>query len=440
MDVTIDGRTAGDIAASVRALVDGGALAPGDPLPPVRTLAAQLGVNRNTVVAAYRQLAQAGAVVTRGRAGTRVAGADHLPEEGFARDAVLRDVGSGNPDPRLLPDPAAVRVPPAAPVLYGQSTLDPALATWATDHVTADCPRELRVSVTGGAVDGVERLLATTLAPGDLVALEDPCYLTSISTVRRAGYLPVPVTVDAEGMTVDGLRAALTAGARAVVCTPRAHNPTGASLSERRAAALRRVLAPHPNVLVVEDDHFSLLSRSPYRSVVGPRHARWAVVRSVSKFLGPDLRLAYVASDPETAERLAARLGPGTTWVSHLLQRTAAALLTDPATHDLLARARDRYAHRNAAFVDLLASRGLAATAPDGLNVWVALPAPSSDVTARLMRRGWLARDGADFALERRVPRAPHLRLTVHDLDDDDAVRLADDLAAATRPAGRPSR
>ena len=52
MDVTIDGRTAGDIAASVRALVDGGALAPGDPLPPVRTLAAQLGVNRNTVVAA----------------------------------------------------------------------------------------------------------------------------------------------------------------------------------------------------------------------------------------------------------------------------------------------------------------------------------------------------------------------------------------------------
>ncbi|WP_087509949.1 aminotransferase class I/II-fold pyridoxal phosphate-dependent enzyme [Cellulomonas iranensis] len=437
----IDGRTSGDIAASVRALVDSGSLAPGDPLPPVRTLAEQLGVNRNTVVAAYRQLAQAGAVVTRGRAGTRVAGVEQLPEEGFARDTVLRDVGSGNPDPRLLPDPAAVRVPPGAPVLYGQAVLDPALATWATDHLAADCPRELRVAVTGGAVDAVERLLATALAPGDLVALEDPCYLTSIHTVRRAGYLPVPVSVDAEGMTVDGLRAALTAGARAVVCTPRAHNPTGVSLSAARAAQLRRVLAEHPYVLVVEDDHFSLLSRAPYRSVVGRRHARWALVRSVSKFLGPDLRLAYVASDPETADRLAARLGPGTTWVSHLLQRTAAALLTDPATRGLLTTARDRYAERNAAFVDLLASRGLTGAAPDGLNVWVTLPAPSSDVSARLMRRGWLARDGAEFALERREPRAPHLRLTVHDLGDDDAVRLADDLAAAASgAAGRPAR
>ena len=119
--------------------------------------------------------------------------------------------------------------------------------------------------------------------------------------------------------------AAAMLGVRAVVCTPRAQNPTGASLSERRAQELRDVLREHPYVLVIEDDHFSMLSRSPFRSLIGPDHRRWALVRSVSKFLGPDMCLAVTASDPETARRLAMRLTPGTTWVSHLLQRLALA-------------------------------------------------------------------------------------------------------------------
>src|SRR5699024_4969359 len=76
--------TAAEIAESVRTLVDRGDLAPGDPLPPVRALAARLGIHRNTAVAAYRTLAGAGIVVTQGRAGTRVAARSRLPQEGFA--------------------------------------------------------------------------------------------------------------------------------------------------------------------------------------------------------------------------------------------------------------------------------------------------------------------------------------------------------------------
>jgi hypothetical protein len=74
-------------------------LAPGDALPPVRTLADELRVNRNTVVAAYRLLTQAGLVEARGRAGTRVAERTAVAQEGFARGTVLRDLGTGNPDP-----------------------------------------------------------------------------------------------------------------------------------------------------------------------------------------------------------------------------------------------------------------------------------------------------------------------------------------------------
>src|SRR5690606_21591957 len=132
---------------------------------------------------------------------------------------------------------------------------------WAREWMAADlAPTDFRLTVTSGAVDAVERLLAQALTRDDAVALEDPCWLAGIQTARLGGYRPVPVPVDEEGMTVDGLRAALAEGVRAVVCTPRAQNPTGVSLSAERAADLRAVLADHPYVLVIEDDHFSLLS------------------------------------------------------------------------------------------------------------------------------------------------------------------------------------
>jgi DNA-binding transcriptional MocR family regulator len=220
------------------------------------------------------------------------------------------------------------------------------------------------------------------------------------------------------------------------VCTPRAQNPTGASLSERRAAQLRTVLADHPYVLVIEDDHFSLLSQRPFHSLIGPEHRRWALVRSVSKFLGPDMCLAVTASDPDTAERLATRLTPGTTWVSHLLQRLTHALVTDGDVMRDIDRAGAHYAARNAAFAERLAAYGVPAEPGDGLNLWVGLPVPARAVAERLMRRGWLARSGDEFLVADAEP-SDRLRLTVHDLDDGDAEQLAADIAAAVHAVAR---
>lgn len=437
MTLEITGRSAAEIAASVRELIERGALLPGDTLPPVRNLAEDLGVNRNTAVAAYRQLTQAGVVVTRGRGGTRVADPSPVAQEGFAPDSALRDVATGNPDPELIPDPSRALAGVAGHrVLYGEPVIDPGLERWADEWMRTDLgPTDVRLTITSGAADAVERLLSQALVRDDMVALEDPCFLTSIHTVRVGGYRPVPVPVDDEGMTVAGLRAALTQGVRAVVCTPRAQNPTGASLTERRAADLRAVLREHPYVLVIEDDHFSMLSRSPFRSLIGPEHKRWALVRSVSKFLGPDMCLAVTASDPDTADRLAMRLTPGTTWVSHLLQRLTLALMTDLTVAADIARAGAHYAERNAAFAARLTALGIPTSAGDGLNLWVALPVPARDVSERLMRRGWLARTGDEFSLGS-VPCAHRLRLTVHDLGDTDTERLAADIAAAVTASG----
>ncbi|MBO9627304.1 MAG: aminotransferase class I/II-fold pyridoxal phosphate-dependent enzyme [Microbacterium sp.] len=434
MSDDITGTTAAEIADSVRGLRDRGVLRPGGSLPPVRELAATLGVNRNTAVAAYRQLAQAGLVVSRGRAGTVIAGHESVAQEGYAPDTVLRDVGTGNPDPRLIPDPSpALATVAGRPVLYGEPVIDASLDEWARAWVAADLDADFRITITSGAVDAVERLLAQALMRDDAVALEDPCFLASIHTVRLGGYRAVPVPVDEQGMTVDGLRAALDAGIRAVICTPRAQNPTGASLTASRAAELRAVLAEHPYVLIIEDDHFSMLSQRPYESLIGPGHRRFALVRSVSKFLGPDMCLAIAATDPETAERLAMRLSPGTTWVSHLLQRLTLAQLTDGGVSAQIAGAAAHYAERNAAFADRLSDHGIDVPASDGLSLWVPLPRAARIVAEQLMRRGWLARTGDEFALAERTEPSYHLRLTVHDLSDHDAETLINDLVAAVR-------
>jgi DNA-binding transcriptional MocR family regulator len=216
---------------------------------------------------------------------------------------------------------------------------------------------------------------------------------------------------------------------RAVVCTPRAHNPTGANLSARRAAELGAVLEDFPHVLVIEDDHFSAISSQPYHRLAPPITTRWALVRSVSKFLGPDLRVAIVASDVDTAARLSTRLRPGANWVSHLQQRLTADLLDDPDVSAQLKSARRAYAERRATLAQALTSKKIAVTDPaDGLNLWIPFERDSAVVVDRLAGQGWLVRDGAQFAA---TPASPHnaIRVTASTITVDRARRFSAALA-----------
>src|SRR4051794_9635063 len=387
----IEGASAGEIVASVRSLVARGALADGAVLPPVRVLAEQLGLNRNTVAAAYRQLAERGVVEGRGRAGTVVAAPEPLRGEGTASPLPALDLAGGNPDPELLPDlRAAFGAVAYEPPLYGAPEVLPALRERAERLFAGDVDEPYGLSVTHGALDGIERLLGTALVRGDAVAVEDPGYLASTGIVTAMGFRPVGVQIDQRGMDPVALEAAIENGARAVVCTPRAQNPTGASMDAERAASLRQVLDAHPDVFVIEDDHLSLVAGAAYERTRSPRTARWALVRSMAKMLGPDLRVAVVASDPRTEDQLRRRLVAGVNWVSHLLQATAAALLAEPATALLLVEARAAYALRSAGLHAELRRRGIASAGPsDGWNVWVPMPHDEAFVVEELARRGW---------------------------------------------------
>lgn len=427
----IRGTTAAEIAGSVRDQVTSGELVPGLSLPPVRALAAELGVNRNTVALAYRRLVEAGVAETRGRGGTVIAAVPQLAREGIAVGSDQIDLASGNPDPQLLPDilTAARRGEYSQP-LYGGPAHDAGLDAWARSDFAEDIDHPFRTLVTHGAVDATERLLTAHLTRGDLVAIEDPCFLASIGTLRLNGYRSAPVGVDGAGMRPDALRTALQAGARAVVCTPRAHNPSGASLTDERAADLRAILAEHPQVLVIEDDHFSAVSARPYHRITPPSSARWALVRSVSKFLGPDLRLALVAADAETAAHLEARLSAGTTWVSRLLQHITRELLLDPRVHELHERAREVYAQRSGLLVERLHAHGIDVPyRPDGLNVWVELDVDARAAVPALAQRGWAVRPGHLFAPDPAAHQGA-IRVTASTITEPQAEAFAAELAA----------
>jgi DNA-binding transcriptional MocR family regulator len=286
-----------------------------------------------------------------------------------------------------------------------------------------------RVCVVNGALDGIERVLAAHLQPGDAVAVEDPGWPGVIDLVRALGLRLVGVPLDARGMLPGELERALREGVRAVVLTPRGQNPSGAAHDAERAAELRAVLTP--DVLLVEDDHLGPVAGVPWHSAAGASE-RWATVRSVSKWLGPDLRCAVLAGDELTLARVEGRqsLGPG--WVSGITQRLTARLWTDPAVLALVGRARDAYTERRRAMVDALAAHGLHALAPSGLNVWV--PVPDEDAAVRaLLAAGASIAAGAPF----RLAAAPAVRITTAAVAPHEAEGLAAALAAAVRPARR---
>jgi DNA-binding transcriptional MocR family regulator len=433
----IGGGTAAEISASVERAVLAGALPGGAGLPPVRVLAGRLGVSPATVAKAYQGLRQRGVVETAGRNGTRVR--PRPPVAGPRSTRLLAtppgalDLAAGEPDRRLLPplgphlsELAGTAGDPVGYVHVGPvpDLIELARARFAADDVPVDA-----VTVTGGALDAIDRLLGAHLRPGDRVAVEDPGWVNLLDLVAALGLEPVGVPVDEDGPTEDGLRRALAAGARAVVVTTRAHNPTGAAVTGSRAAALRRVLRTRRDVLSIEDDHAAELARVPLHPLAGAT-TRWAFVRSVSKPYGPDLRLAVLAGDEATVARVAGRMRVGSGWVSTLLQRLVVALWRDPAVAAAVSEAAASYERRRETLRAALAARGVTARGRTGINLWIPVPDETRAV-AGLRDLGYAVAPGSLY----RLSSGPAIRITVSPLDDADIQPLADAVALAT---GRP--
>jgi DNA-binding transcriptional MocR family regulator len=417
-----------DVETAIRA----GRVRPGQQLPPVRSLAAALGVSPGTVAASYRRLRERGLLAAHGRRGTVVA--DRPPVPVRPRLVVppgVRNLADGNPDTALLPDLAPILASlDATPRLYGQPAKADELVEVAGRQLAADGLPASRLAVVAGAMDGVERVLQSHLRPGDRVAVEDPGYTGVLDLLPVLGLVPVPVPVDDHGLLPDALERVLAGGVAAVVLTPRAQNPMGSALDPRRSRALHRLLSDHPGVLVVEDDHAAAVAGVSFATVCRGL-TRWAVVRSFAKSLGPDLRLAVMTGDATTVARVEGRQALGTGWVSHLLQRMVARLMADETVAGRLRGAADTYTERRQALLAALASQGIDAYGRSGLNVWVPVPEEQA-VVRTLLDAGWAVAAGERY----RHQTLPGLRITIATLLPAEAMELAAALAAALRPAG----
>jgi DNA-binding transcriptional MocR family regulator len=424
------GRNASEISRDVETAVREGRVAPGVALPPVRGLAAELGLSPVTVAAAYRELREKGIARGNGRAGTRITGAPPIgPRPSLVVPAGVRNLLAGSPDPVLLPDLPAV-TPPRR--LYGDPPVLPRLGRLAAERFRADGIDPQHLAVVGGALDGVERVLQAWLRPGDRVAVEDPGYPPVLDLLTAMNLSAVPMAVDELGVRPDALRDALDRGGQAVLLTPRAQAPTGAAWDAGRAGELSALLAARPGVGIIEDDHAGPVSGATAHTVAGGA-GRWATVRSVSKSLGPDLRLAALAGDAVTVSRVEGRQALGTGWVSGLLQETVAELWADRATGRLLTRAASEYARRRRGLIDALAARGVPATGRSGLAVWVPV-ADEPAVIGGLLERGWAVAPGERF----RIASPPGIRIGTGTLTSEEASRLAAEIAECL--ARRPRR
>ena len=451
--VAEDGRPLYERIANVLGdAIRSGELADGHRLPTVRELAELLQISATTVVSAYNRLRDDGLAVGEVGRGTFVShpgGARavtndrqplHIPAgsslpipapTAWRRRALagaetrLRlafpdavDLMRGGPDPVLLPTTALRRAWRTAAdnltvaelqypmrVETDPTLVEQLLPRLEADGVAADPGEILITSSTQQLLALVVELLYAdrTATEPVIAAVEEPGYQTAMDTFERGGLHLVGMPLDDEGVRPEGLESALAGGARLVLFTPRAQSPTGSSWTTERKDQLAEVLAAHPGVWIVEDDHFAEASTSKPGSLRNDPRLRTRViyVRSFSKCLAPDLRLAAAVADDDVRNRLSLAKSFADGWTPRTAQRALAALLADPETDQALDLARSTYAARRSSLGALIQERTGGVISPtigaDGLHLWFSLPAGghAGELVAETARAGFLLA-GAD--------------------------------------------
>ncbi|MFF8398668.1 PLP-dependent aminotransferase family protein [Streptomyces sp. NPDC016172] len=373
---------------ALREAVRSGRLAPGTRLPSSRTLAADLGIARNTVADAYADLVAEGWLTARQGSGTRVAERRVVPPSGTAPHprAPARpayDLRPGNPDlasfPRAQWLKAARRALTTAPYqaldygdARGRPELRAALAGYLSRARGVRADPE-RIVVCAGFAHGLKLLGSVLRARGArTVAVESYGLDVHWRILAGSGLDTAPLPFDRRGTDPGGL-----SGADALLLTPAHQFPMGVPLHRDRRTAVVD-WARRTGGLVLEDDYDGEFryDRQPVGALQGLDPDRVVYLGTASKSLAPGLRLAWMVLPPGLAEEVAAAKG-GVDTCGVLDQLTLAEFLTSGAYDRHVRATRQRYRRRRDALVAAVTARapearvtGIAA----GLHVLLRLP------------------------------------------------------------------
>ncbi len=431
MQLNPKGTTAVNIARSIEQLIRNQNWPPGFRLPTVRALAEELGVNPNTVSAAYKQLRHVGIIATDGRRGSFV------PEktaawQTMAVPAGLVDLASGNVDRNLLPhiDPAHISGYNLAADV-GSHGDSPELVAFIQQWLQQHCQIQAEPYLFFGSLDIIERALSQRCLPGAKVLIEDPCWPPAIALLNNLRLQAVPLVMDAEGARIPDN--ATLDSISAVILTARAHSPTGICYSRTRWQQWQQALASR-NALLIVDDHWGALSRQPFHGMQGFAN-EWIYSTSTSKFLGTDFRIAVAAGNSPILDAMKTRFTLGPRWISKLLQHLTLNIWQNLAS-DGLNHISERYQHRRDLLLNALAQHNIRLPyrpeQGEGMHIWLPVPNESQIIQA-LAAKGWAVQSGAPLSLSGQSA----IRITISNLSDADCQTLADDIAAALAGVGR---
>jgi GntR family transcriptional regulator / MocR family aminotransferase len=427
------------IAELVSAEIRRGRLRPGDRLPGTRTLAEQLGVGRNTLVAAYAELAAEGWIVTRPAGGSFVS--NELPEQrtrryakrapeaaapsrpGFDFETRLLErahyvdpkgfaLFAGVPDLRMFPTALLARAYRRALRGAGRANLDYA-SPFGEARLRAalarvvSATRGLSVSpdqllVTHGSQMALDLVARTLVRPFDRVGVEQIGYQPAWAALKQAGAELVYLPVDEQGLKIDALERALADGAlRAVCLTPHHQYPTTVALSVGRRLRLLELAAKHRFAIIEDDyDHEFHYDGRPLASLASADHAGVVVyVGTLAKVLAPGLRLGFVAAPSGLIETLGAVRFHIDRHGDTITERAVAELIEDGEVARHARRMRRVYHARRDAMVASLTRHLGSALSFDvpagGMALW-------AEASPEIDTRGWLARatgQGVAFTL-----------------------------------------
>lgn len=333
------------IARQISEAISSGSLPAGTRLPPERQLARALGVNRSTVLSAYRNLKESGlleAIVGRGTSVLRPPAAPpdlggrqpfweqlFRQETGRAVDAVVRDLLALSERRDVIPMAIGLPSPDHLPLelyrdLLRELTAEigpPLLLHCPTEGIT---PLRERLSqymekrgigcvpsevlVLAGSQQGLDLIGRTLLEPGDTVIVEEPTYIGALETFRAAGCRMIGVPCDDEGLCTDMLEPILERHRPKLIYTlPTFQNPSGAVMTLERRRHLVDLAARH-RIPIVEDDPYSEL-RYDGRALPSlkalDRAGLVLYLSTFSKLLFPGLRLGWMAAPAPVIHRLA---------------------------------------------------------------------------------------------------------------------------------------
>src|SRR5215468_1378386 len=428
------------IANAITDHIRGGRLAAGDVLPGTRALACQLGVDRDTVIAAYSDLEAQGLLTSVPRTGTVVADPPRgtsvqrglARQVGFALDpgppllhafptappgAIL--LAAGVPDLRLVPGELiarayrrAMRRHAAAALGYTTSTAGHPRLRTALAHLVRDARGIAAtaddVMITRGSQMALDLVARAIVRPGDAVCVEALGYRPSWAALERAGAHLIGVPVDAGGIDVDALaRICARTPVRLLYVTPHHQYPTTVVLTAGRRARLL-ALAHRHRIAILEDDYdheFHYDGRPVLPLATTDRDGVVVYVGTLSKVLAPGLRLGFVVAPRPLIDRLARERYLVDRQGDHALELAIAELIEDDELGRHTRKMRRVYhARRDAlasALHDQLGDRVRFQVPTGGIAMWVeTVPGLDADRWCRRARdHGVVFQPGSSFSL-----------------------------------------